>query len=362
MHILKKLALWLLSPLFVILLFATAFDVGFVRVATHPATVKKLAADSGIYNAVVPNLLAQTKTISTNYGTASTADPIITKAANSALPPQFIQQNTETAIDNVYEWLDGTIARPNFSIDLSGSKTLFANKVADALETKLSSLLACSAAQSREVAQGAPFDVFNATCSPGGSDPDGIIEQLRSSLASEQGFLPSSTINPSQVKNGGSSQSIFDGQLKNAPKQYQDLKKTPLILALLTILTGVGIVFLSSTWQKGLRHIGINLVVIGLIMLAFSWALNRAVSTDIAPKIRIDNATLQQDIRNLVTELAQQIDKNYWYFGAGYALVGAGAVATAEVFRRRAQPVSAKSKGAPSLENSSPQPKLNKDN
>ncbi|MGH7157395.1 MAG: hypothetical protein ACREGG_04790 [Candidatus Saccharimonadales bacterium] len=335
MHILKRIALAISSPLFIVLLFATAFDVGFVRTATHPPTVKKLVADSGIYSAVVPSLLQQTKSISTNYGTASVSNPIIKNAANLALPPQFIQQNTEMAIDNVYQWLNSNIAVPNFNVDLSGSKALFANKVADAVENRLSTLPACSASQNRQIALSGQFDVFNATCSPGGSDPDSVIEQLRSSLASEQDFLPNTTINPANVKNGGSNQSIFNSQLKSAPKQFQLLKKSPFILGLLTILTGVGIIFLSSTWQKGLRHVGINLVVIGVIMLIFSWAFNRVVSTNIVPKIRINDTVLQQDIRNLVTDLAQQIDKNYWYFGAIYTVLGVAAIGSAEIYRRK---------------------------
>jgi hypothetical protein len=71
-------------------------------------------------------------------------------------------------------------------------------------------------------------------------------------------------------------------------------------------------------------------------MLIFSWGLNRAVSTKVVPKITLDNAVLQQDIRNLVTDIAQQIDKNYWFFGGLYTVLGAGGIATAEAFRRRA--------------------------
>src|SRR5665213_3776080 len=108
MDILKKLALGVLSPLFIVLLFATAFDIGFVRTATHPVTVKKLVAESGIYDSVVPSVLQQTKSIQTDVGTISASDPAIQKAANAAISPQFVKQNTETAIDSVYKWLDGT--------------------------------------------------------------------------------------------------------------------------------------------------------------------------------------------------------------------------------------------------------------
>jgi hypothetical protein len=346
MLIAKRIGLAVLSPLFILLLFATAFDIGFARTATHPATVKRLVAESGIYGSVVPSLLQQTKTISTSYGTVSTTDPVIAKAANSALSPPFIQQNTEMAIDNVYDWLNGKIAQPNFKIDLSGSKTLFANKVTDAVEARLSSLPACSAAQSRAIARSGQFDTFSASCSPVGTDPDAIAGQLKSALLSQQDFLSNTVIDPSRVKNGGSSQSVFNGQLKDAPKQYQRLKKTPVILSLLTILSGIGIVFLSRSWQVGLRRVGISLLIIGLVMLILAWTINRTVSTKIAPKIKVDNTVLQADIRNLVTDLSRQIDKNYWVFGGLYTLLGAAAIGGAEFYRRR-QPVPSELNKAP---------------
>ncbi len=340
MPILKKILLVIVSPLFVILLLATAFDVGFVRTATHPAAVKKIISDSGIYSAVVPALLQQTKTISTDYGMISTADPEVKNAANSALPPQFVQQNTEMAIDNIYQWLDGRIAQPDFTIDLAGSKTLFANKIADTVQSRLSILPPCNLAQTQALIRGGQFDAFNATCLPPGVSPASTAEQVRSALAGEPDFLGNTTLTPADVKNGGSQQSIFADQLKNAPRQYRAFKKTPSILTALTILAGLGVIFLSSSWTKGLRHIGIDLLIVGVIMLAGAWALNSAAAKGIAPKIKVGNAGLQQDVRNLATALIQQIDKNYWFFGGLYAGIGALAIAGGEYFRRRAVPAS----------------------
>jgi hypothetical protein len=335
MDILKKLALGVLSPLFITLLFVTAFDIGFVRTATHAGTVKKLVAESGVYDSVVPSVLQQTKSIQTSVGTISVSDPLIEKAANQAITPQYVKQNTETAIDSVYKWLDGEIAQPEFKVDLSGAKTSFADNVASAVGQKLSGLPACTAAQNAAIAQTGQFDAVNAACLPRGTSAAQAADQVRASLSGSQDFLEKTNISAGSIKNGDSNKSVFDDQLKNAPKQYQRAKKTPLILSVLTILTGAGIVFLSRTWQKGLRHIGINLVVIGLVMLVFSYVLNRAVSTKLVPKIKLDNAILQQDIRNLATDLTQQVDKNYWYFGGLYTVLGAGGITAAEIFRRR---------------------------
>jgi uncharacterized membrane protein (UPF0136 family) len=163
-----------------------------------------------------------------------------------------------------------------------------------------------------------------------------------------KGFLDQTKFSSSDIKNENTKRSVFDDQLKQAPKQYQRAKKTPVILITLTILVGLGVVFLSRNWIIGLRHIGINLALIGALMLLFAWGLNRAVSTKVVPQIKINNAVFQQDIRKLATDITQQIDKNYWMFGGVYAVLGAGSIAAAEVFKRRNQPALVRpSKGAP---------------
>jgi hypothetical protein len=339
MPVLKKIALGILSPLFIFLLFATAFDIGFVRTATHPVTVKKLVSESGIYNSVIPNVLQQTKSISTGYGDIPVTDPAIQKAAKVALSPQYIQQNTEMAIDNLYDWLNGKIPQPNFRIDLGGAKTLFANNIADALQKQLSALPTCTFAQSREIAASGNFDAYHATCLPRGSSAATIAEQVKAGIVNQKDFLQNTTVEAASIKDSNG-QSVFNqAGIKNVPKQYQRAKKTPLILSLVTILVGAGIVLLSATWQRGLRHIGINLLIIGLVMLLFSWALNRTVSKNIVPKIKVDSAIFQQDLRSLVTDVTQQIDKNYWFFGGLYTILGLAAVSGEEIWRRKSQPV-----------------------
>jgi hypothetical protein len=334
----KKLALGLLSPLFIFLLFATAFDIGFVRTATHPTTVKRLISESGVYDSLVPSALAQNKTISTSLGDIPTADPAVQKAAAQAISPQYVQQRTEAAIDNVYQWLDGGISQPNFKIDLSGAKGSFADSVAGSVQQRLAGLPACSAAQNLAIAQSGQFDAVNTTCLPSGVTAQAAAEQVKASLNSSQDFLKDANVSAADIKGSDSSRSVFNDQLKNLPKLYRQAKKTPLILSILTIITGAGIVFLSSTWQKGLRRIGINLAVIGVVMMIFSYGLNRAVSTKVVPKIKVDNAVLQQDVRKLVGDLSRQIDKNYWFFGGLYTVLGAAGITAAEISRRRSKP------------------------
>ena len=355
MPIASKIGLAILSPLFIFLLLAVAFDVGLMRTVTHPQTVKRLVSESGAYDSVVPNVLSQVSSIPTAYGNIPTSDPAIKRAVKAALPPQYIQQNTELAIDNIYDWLNGKIPQPNFQIDFSGAKVLFANNVADALQKRLAALPACSFSQSRQIALSGNYDAYNAACLPYGVSPVTVAEQLRAAIVSQQDFLKNTTISAAGIK-GSNGRPLFSGQLASAPKVYRGLKQTPTILIILSGLSGIGIVFLSRSRLAGLRHIGINLLAIGVIMLVFSWLVNRAVSTNITPKIKVDNAILQQDMHGLITDVTQQVGQNYWFFGGLYAGLGIIAVAGSHLaMRRRAQTVT---NNTPATQPAPPKPKV----
>src|SRR5476651_1995940 len=97
MNFLRKALLVLLTPIFTLLLYATAVDMGIVRVVNQPSSIKKILVDSGIYHSAVSGLLDQAKQITPDNnsgGNVSLSDPAIRSAANSTFTPQFLQTNT----------------------------------------------------------------------------------------------------------------------------------------------------------------------------------------------------------------------------------------------------------------------------
>src|SRR3569833_61142 len=319
MNILKKIILVLITPLFSFLLFATAIDYGFVHTASHPATIKKLVADSGVYKDVAPSILAHADNISTTVGDLSASDPAVKSAANAALSPAFVLKDTESALDSVYAWLDGKTTQPTFSVDLTGVKTGFADSLSASVEQRLASLPRCTSAS-----QVSSVDLVNASCLPAGVTPQAAAAQIKDSL-NNGSFIDQTKLSASDIKNGDSNQSVFANQ--NVPKNYQRAKKTPYILGLLSVLVAAAIVFLSAGRRRGVRRVAITLLVIGVLMMVFSWVLNKLIVGHAIPKIQIQgNPLLQTDIRNLATDLAQLIDKNYWFFGSIYSVIGAASL------------------------------------
>ncbi|HET7827514.1 MAG TPA: hypothetical protein VFK97_01455 [Candidatus Saccharimonadales bacterium] len=344
MNILRRLVLSLVGSLFVFLLFVTAFDVGFIRTATQPVTVKKLAADSGIYNSVVTSALDQLKSINTSVGTIDASNPLVQKAANQAVTPQYVQAQANAAIDNIYQWLNGAIAQPNFNIDLNGQKDQFAKNAADSLQQELSGLPRCTT-----LAQIRGFSVLNAVCLPPGITAQAIAAQVQTDLSNSD-FLNQANISSANIKDQATGQSIFDSnKAQQIPSKYQLAKKTPWILAILTVLSGLGVVFLSRTRRAGLRRVGVSLAIVGLLILALSFFLPKVVSQDIAPKLKVNGNGVSLNLAKVVNDIALQVDRNYWFFGGLYTTAGAVALVTAEVARRRPRPApAAKPKTNPS--------------
>jgi hypothetical protein len=315
MQFMRRTLLVLVGGVLPFLLFATAFNFGVLHVVGSPPPIKKILSDSGIYSSVVGSALDQAKTSSNGSTEVSLIDPAIKKAAQESFSPRVVQDSSEKAIDGIFNWLDGKSAQPDFNIDLTNTKSDFAEKVGQAAQTKAATLPKCTSAP-------ATTDPFGLTCLPAGITPAQVGEQAKNDVLTGQGFLehPSITANSIKSDNG---QSVFEsGNLKEAPKRYQLFKKTPYILLCLVVLAVLAIIFLHTSRRRGFKQVAVTFAFAGVFMLGFAWGLNRVVSQNIIPQINLDNKVLQSNVRILASDLTQSIDQNYWIFGIAYASIG----------------------------------------
>ncbi|HSX17859.1 MAG TPA: hypothetical protein VLE51_00690 [Candidatus Saccharimonadales bacterium] len=326
----RKVALGIAGTALVFFLFATAIDVGVIRIVGSPDPIKKILSDSGIYNSVVPSSLDNAKQISGSSQDVPLTDPIARSAAESTFSPQFIKTSTDSVVDSIYRWLNGKSALPDFKIDLTPKKSEFINKVAVGVQQKAASLSRCTTLPSTT-----SFDVFNASCLPPGVTPAQAAETVRSDLSNGQGFLDSPVITADSVKTteicptgleGCPSPPVhnnFFSKNNNLPQYFQRLKVTPLIFVLITILLLLGIIFLSNSRLKGIRHVGFVLIGTGIFVILFALAVNAAVNNKVLPKISLTNTVLQDDVRKLVHDTVHRADNTFLALGSGYAILGA---------------------------------------
>lgn len=328
MSIVRKMVLAFIAPLLFVLLLATAFDFGVMRIVGSPDSIKQTLAQSGVYNSVVANALeqAQNSAGATNQISLNNAD--VKQAAQDAFSPQVVRQSTEEVIDGVYDWLNGKTAQPDFNVNLTDNKASFAEKVGQAAQQRAFTLPTCKVAPSSA-------DPLNVTCLPPGVTPAQVGVQAKNAALNVQGFLEHPNITPASIKSSDSGQSVFEsGALKDAPERYQKVKKSPTILLILTVLLVLAVIFLSSTLRKGIRRVGVTLVFAGALILLFAWIIDHAVIHTVAAKIQVDNKVLQSSVQKIAVDTLQHIDKNYWDFGALYAALGVIIVLAAGFWRR----------------------------
>jgi hypothetical protein len=319
MNFVRKGALALLGSALAALLFATAFDFGILHVAGNPQPVKQVLTQSGIYNSVVGSALDQAQNSSDDTGQIALNNPLVKKAAEDSFNPQVVQQSSEKVIDGIYDWLNGKTVQPSFNVDLINTKQTFADKVGQAAQERAATLPACTTVP-------ATTDPLSVTCLPRGVTPTQVGAQAKNDVINAKGFLENPAITASSFKGSDPGQSVFSGKLKNAPKQYQRVKKTPYILAGLTILAIVAIIFLSATRRLGIRRVGIILITTGVFMLVLAWAINKVAVHSVIPKMQLDNKVLQADVQKLATTLVHSINHNYVIFGLIYAFLGVLAI------------------------------------
>lgn len=332
MNILRKMLLVFLGALLPFFLFALAIDTGIIRTAGSSENIKKILADSGIYDSIISSALDQAKSEVGDQDGVNLSDQAVKTIAEKTFTPQFLKENTEQVLDTIYLWLDGKTAVPAFRIDLSGLKSTFAAEAAKVAQERAVSLPACPAGLSGSADN---FEPFSATCLPRGMTPALVSDQVKNGLSSGEGFLENPVITADTIKVSGSNQSIFADQLKDVPQNYQKVKKTPFVLAILSLLIALGIVFLSSSRRAGLRRAGIILAVAGTLLLIFAWVLNWGVNQKALPQLKLENKVLQEKMKTLASDITASIDKTFWTFGGAYAVLGTLAIGVPMFIHRR---------------------------
>jgi hypothetical protein len=325
----RRVALVLITPLFIFLLAIIALDFGVLHIAGQPQGVKKILNDSDVYSSLIPDALAQSGQISSSKTEIPLNQQVIQDAAKQAFTPQVLKQSSESAVDGIYHWLNGKSSQPDFRIELTQAKVSFADAVANAAGKQAASLPRCPSS-----GLPADFDPFSATCLPRSVTIAEVTNQARNAVLTGKGFLEHPIITADSIKNNHG-QSPFATNLKDLPSKFQKIKSTPIIFSLLALLSAVAIVFLSKSHRKAVKHLGFILVTVGILMLIFAYALGWAVSNKLpASNLKVGNAVLEKDVKKVAVKLGQTIDKNYWWFGGIYTVLGAAAIAEAIYYRR----------------------------
>jgi hypothetical protein len=312
------------------LLFVTAVTYGVNAIIGKPEPVKEVLKDSGIYSSVTSQVLKDTDKSKGDSSDVSLENKAIKKAALSIFSPSVVEENSEKAIDGIYNWLEGDTPLPDFSLNFTSLKAQFASKVGKEAQKRAAKLPICALGTFPKTT-----DPFKANCLPYGITPKQIGEQTKNDILKGEGFLEDPVLSAENIKSENSNLSVFADQYKNVPPTYQKLQIAPVVFGVLSLIAAAAIILLSPTKVKGLFRVGVTIIVIGIAMLIFAWVFNYGVNNRLLPNIQLENNILQNNLKKLIADIAHRIDINYWIFGGAYSAIGALAIGGAVLLRSK---------------------------
>lgn len=249
------LSVILFGPLFLLSLFAFTFS----RTIGSLDYTKQVIADAGFYEAAGKAIARQ------SLG-QSAGDPLVTAAVESAVSGDRLQQTLEPLIEGTYAWLDGTTEQPEFNLAVEPIKTNFVSTLTSALQARAASLPACSSTTDLS-----GEDIYSYSCIPPGTDVNATINDAVSRVVTNASLFSDQLVMDGSISASDAAQFGINDPSQNLPNSlpstYQFLLGGRWYFVAGTILTIIGMVFLSNSWLYGVRKVGVLLVINGVFVL-----------------------------------------------------------------------------------------------
>lgn len=320
----RHVVVYLLSLILLVCTLGLAVTTSSSATLTHPTKLENWLTQSNLY----PNLQnyittqAQTSVTESIAGATTISSSIVKQAVQSSFPKNLLQQSVAQFINGNYAWLEGDQATPNYKIDLSGPKLQFATQIADAaVVSHFSSLPTCTIAQASQLQSANPLLL---SCRPPGVSLQTESALIGQQLASGGSFLNNPVITASTLGSSGN-----DGgepyfiKLHRLPHIYQTIQKLPPAFGVVVFISILGIIFCDISKRRGLRKIGIVLIISGLILV-----LGEVVTNDAFNRVKgqaftsVNSGQLQQSLISFLHSIESELVKISLWFGIAYVVIG----------------------------------------
>lgn len=325
---LRKFGLVLCVLLFTPLLLGAVSSYAFNQTLGKQAYVQQTLREARVYasisNAVV--VAAQGP---------ETEESVITEALRQTFSAEEIEKVLDPVIVSMYDWLEGEVKQPDFSVSFLEARTSFETTLKQKLEERAASLPACTSA-----AQLTVTDIATAECIPPGTDVHALIDDAVARVVNTADVFSDEAVSDGRVEaeevEDLNIQAPQTEELPTWPGQaYRFTKNGVWFFAAGALLTGVGVVFLSSRKLGGARKLSVLLLINGLVLVIVGYG-SQTLTGRFVPTASVDRTeepvkALQVAAR-IITDDTAQISRN---FGLALAVVGLIGIITATVLLNR---------------------------
>ncbi len=310
---LKRISLWLSTGLFSLSILGLLISTTLLLLV-RPATVKTWVEKSGTYSSLPRALITEAakKQSSEGNGSVGFDSPLMQHAAKDALSPDFLRSSTATIVDGSAQWLEGDTPMLDFSINLQPVKQTFVDSLGKSLFERYDKLPACAPNTPPTTT-----DPFTIECRPAaGVDIEAVIAEQKEAVLASKDFLPENSLTANSITGNNSALASNSA----IPAAYQASRLAPIVFAVLAVISGLCVVFLSSSKRAGLRKIGWRLSITGgLALIATALAVIGLTQTKSLSTKQGDDAmiTIYKDIvAGLLSAVSQDFAK------VGFILAG----------------------------------------
>ena len=334
MNILRKLAIGLLA----MILFLASLGMAWTDVAKRTfrdrEVVKAWLEEANFYNTITPAVLESINIPEGDNGSqVPFEDPKLLAQVNKVLDADFIRTNTGNVLDGMYDWLEGKTSQPDFAIELGDIRKELAGALGDYATERAAKLPVCKAGSGG----GEPLTL---TCLPRGISAASIGRQAERELLKNKEFLSESTLSAEDITNNDG-QNPLNNLENSSGDQARALYKLggygTILLGLVVLLSGLGIVFLSSSRAMGMRRAGITLlgsaVLLGLSYFFLDFAPKR-LKTYIETSAEGAGSTAQSLMSRMVDVISADVRGIIGAYAIVFALLGIGLLVGSIVLKK----------------------------
>jgi len=186
MNILQRVGRWVVNALFHISLFATISVISVVVVFGSSKGPERALQTSGVYSRFVDTVIDESKASNQN-SSLHLDDPAIRKLVNQSFPASLMQASSETAINGIYDWLEGKHQAISFIVDLRPAKQNLGDTISAYAFSRVQSLPFCKKV-------GLDYDPFTTDCKIPLVNIASEQKRVANQIATSSGILPEPVI------------------------------------------------------------------------------------------------------------------------------------------------------------------------
>ncbi len=297
----QKVILYISGSAVRIAIFFGLSIVCFALIATNPTHIKNMIDDSNIYDKLVTAVIHDTIK-QNNDSTLPLQDKSVQEAITSSFTPTSLQSNSESMIDEIYKWLDGSSTTPEIDVDFTSERQQASDKISSLTFDRIRVLPLCFATPET-------FDPFTVGCQPPSSDLGTEQIKLGNTLAGESGILPKATYSKEDLPRNNQGLYIYE-RYDYSPVVYRWLKLSPYIVGLMLITFCALVVRFSNSRREGFLRLGTIIVGSG-VALIFTPILLSFVLPSITKSLSFSSQS-DTGVNSLSNTLVNNITNNFY--------------------------------------------------